>query len=93
MLAGARAVVAKTLKAAFACLLHLKLGTDFPQRLWGHMVQPLQNIWDQGFNIFHPIAFRYHDEDGNWQCGKILLGLDILVGCQKHFELRGGQRQ
>ena len=57
------------------------LGTDLPQCFWGQMIQRLQNIWGQGLNIFHPIAFRDYYKDGDWQCGEILLELDVLVSC------------
>jgi len=57
------------------------------------MIQRLQNIWGQGLNIFHPIASRYYYKDGDWQCGEILLELDVLVGCKKYVEFRGRQRQ
>ena len=57
------------------------------------MIQRLENIGDQGPDIFHSITSRHDDKNGDGQRGQILLKLDILVSRNKYVELGRCQRQ
>ena len=45
------------------------------------MIQCLEYLRNQWLNVFHAIAVCYDYKDSNWQCGEILLELDVLIGC------------
>ena len=72
---------------------HLKLGTDFPQRVRRQMIQRLQKLRNQGFDVFHPIALRRDYENGDRQSGQILLKLDVLIRSEEHVEAGGRKHQ
>ena len=63
------------------------------QCAWLKALQAHQNRRHQGLQRFESVIVRNQDDDGHRQRAKILLVLEILIGCEKHVELRSSGTQ
>lgn len=57
------------------------------------MVEFLQDVGHHRNEVLDPVAHRLHRNDGDGECRKVLLELQVPVHRQEHIELRGSQRE